>query len=80
VTIRRKSDRPLSRPPIPKAYTKKFPISAPKLKDLFIMCEKLMIPREHLPYNDGLKIEETVRDALPEPDYGESKEDSTDVL
>jgi hypothetical protein len=80
VTIRRKSGRPSSEPPIPKAYTKKFPISAPNFKDLFILCEKLMIPREHHPYYDGLKIEETVRDELPGPNYYETDEDSTDVL
>jgi hypothetical protein len=85
-TIRRRAIGPLarqnstSRLPIPKAYTKKFPISAPKLKDLFIMCEKLMIPREHHPYCHGLKSEKTVRYALPEPNYDESEEESTDVF
>jgi hypothetical protein len=38
-----------------------------------------MIPREHHPYYHGLKSEETVRDALPEPNYDESEEDSTDL-
>jgi hypothetical protein len=80
VTIRRKPGSPSSLPPIPKAYTKKFPISAPKLKDLFTMCDKLMIPREHHPYYHGLKSEETVCDVLHEPNYDESKEDSTDVF
>jgi hypothetical protein len=53
VTTRRKSGRPSSRLHIPKAYTKKFLISAPKLKDLLTMCEKLMSPREHHPYSHG---------------------------
>jgi hypothetical protein len=44
------------------------------------MCEKLMIPREHHPYYHGLKSEETVSYALPEPKFDESEEDSTDVF
>jgi hypothetical protein len=44
------------------------------------MCEKLMIPHEHHPYYHGLKSEGTVRDALPEPNYDESEEDSTDLF
>jgi hypothetical protein len=39
-----------------------------------------MIPREHHPYYHGFKSEETVRETLPEPNYGESVEDSADVL
>jgi hypothetical protein len=59
VTIRRKSGHPSSRHPIPKVYTKKLPISTPKIKDLFTVCEKLMIPHEHHPYYHFLKSEET---------------------
>jgi hypothetical protein len=44
------------------------------------MCEKLMIPHEHHPYYHGLKSEETVCDVLPEPNYDEYEEDSTDVF
>jgi hypothetical protein len=59
VTMRRKSGCPSSQPPIPKAYTKKFPIFAPKLKDMFTMCEKLMIPLEHHPNYDESEVDST---------------------
>ena len=68
VDVRRKPDRPSNSQPLTRAYKKKIPVSALKYKDIFTICDKLMIPRENHAYYRGLKTDESVRYALSEPD------------
>lgn len=68
VVIRRTPGRPSNPRALIRAYKEKFPVSAPKYKDLCTMCDKLMIPREHHAYYRSFNT-------LPEPDNDETSEE-----
>lgn len=60
-----------------KPYKSRFPITPKKFKDLQKLCTDLEIPRIYHDFYNNLPSEDSVRDALPEPDESEES-DSTE--